>query len=111
MTLRSHHGLRIRHPRRPGKAISTANEGNEVPIPNRDRSFCSLLCRKIQAPADEGFWNRRERREQRKNFVLMIKELDSVVLTTDLPEHGLARSDAGTVVLVHEGGRGCTVES
>jgi len=41
----------------------------------------------------------------------MIKELDSVVLTTDLPEHGLARSDAGTVVLVHEGGRGCTVES
>ena len=40
----------------------------------------------------------------------MIEELDSVVLTTDLPEHGLARGDVGTVVLVHEGGKGCTVE-
>ena len=35
----------------------------------------------------------------------MIKELDSVVLTTDLPEHGLARG-----VLIHEDGKGCTVE-
>jgi len=33
-----------------------------------------------------------------------------VVLTTDLPEHGLARGDIGTVVLVHEGGKGCPVE-
>jgi hypothetical protein len=33
----------------------------------------------------------------------MIKELDSVVLTTDLPEHGLSAGDIGTVV-------GCTVE-
>jgi hypothetical protein len=40
----------------------------------------------------------------------MIKELDSVVLTTDLPEHGLAKDDIGTDVLVHEGGKGCTVE-
>jgi hypothetical protein len=40
----------------------------------------------------------------------MIQELDSVVLTTDLPEHGLARDDIGTVVLLHEGGKGCTVE-
>jgi len=40
----------------------------------------------------------------------MIKELDSVVLTNDLPEHGLAKGDIGTVVLVHEGGKGCTVE-
>lgn len=40
----------------------------------------------------------------------MIKELDSVALTTDLPEHGLARDDIGTVVLVHEGGKGFTVE-
>jgi hypothetical protein len=40
----------------------------------------------------------------------MIKELDSVVLTTDLPEHGLAKDDIGTVVLVHERGRGFTVE-
>ena len=40
----------------------------------------------------------------------MIEELDSVVLTTDLPEHGLSAGDLGTVVLVHEGGKGCTVE-
>ena len=40
----------------------------------------------------------------------MIKELDSVVLTTDLPEHGLSAGDIGTVVLVREGGKGCTVE-
>ncbi len=40
----------------------------------------------------------------------MIKELASVVLTTDLPEHGLSAGDIGTAVLVHEGGKGCTVE-
>ena len=40
----------------------------------------------------------------------MMKELESVVLTIDLPEHGLAEGDLGTVVLVHEGGKGCTVE-
>jgi hypothetical protein len=40
----------------------------------------------------------------------MIKELDSVVLTTDLPEHGLSAGDIGTAVLIHEGGKGCTVE-
>ena len=35
----------------------------------------------------------------------MIKELDSVVLTVDIPDHGLARGDIGTVVLLHgEGG-------
>ncbi len=32
----------------------------------------------------------------------MIKELDSVILTTDLPEYGLKRGDVGTVVLKHE---------
>jgi hypothetical protein len=30
-----------------------------------------------------------------------VKELDSVVLTDDLPEHGLRAGDVGTVVLVH----------
>ena len=40
----------------------------------------------------------------------MIKELDGVVLTTDLPEHGLAKGDLGTAVLTHEGSKGCTVE-
>jgi hypothetical protein len=34
----------------------------------------------------------------------MIKELDTVVLTADLPEHGLLRGDLGSVMLVHEGG-------
>ncbi len=37
-------------------------------------------------------------------------ELESVVLTTDLAEHGLSAGDIGTVVLVHEGGKGYTVE-
>ena len=41
---------------------------------------------------------------------MMINELDSVVLMTDLPKHGLTVGDIGTVVLVHEGGEGCTVE-
>ena len=40
----------------------------------------------------------------------MIKELESVALTTDLPEHGVAKDDFGTVVLAPEGGKGCTVE-
>ena len=40
----------------------------------------------------------------------MIKELDSVVLTTDLQKDGLTAGDLGTVVLVHENGRGFTVE-
>jgi hypothetical protein len=31
----------------------------------------------------------------------MIKELDTVVLAVDLPDHGLAAGDLGTVVLVH----------
>jgi hypothetical protein len=40
----------------------------------------------------------------------MIAELDRVVLTTDLPEHGLQRGDLGTVVLVHSGGAAYEVE-
>jgi Domain of unknown function (DUF4926) len=39
----------------------------------------------------------------------MIKELDRVVLTVDLPEHGLLRGDIGTVVLEH-GSNGYEVE-
>lgn len=31
----------------------------------------------------------------------MIHELDSVILTSDLPEHGLCAGDVGTDVLVH----------
>jgi hypothetical protein len=40
----------------------------------------------------------------------MIQELDSVVLTTDLPEYGLELGDIGTVVLVHRGSEGYEVE-
>jgi hypothetical protein len=40
----------------------------------------------------------------------MIEELSTVVLTSDLPQHGLRAGDLGTVVLVHEGGSGYTVE-
>lgn len=40
----------------------------------------------------------------------MISELDNVVLECELPENGLARGDVGTVVLVHEGGKGYEVE-
>lgn len=32
----------------------------------------------------------------------MLKELDTIVLAVDLPEHGLSRGDLGTVVLVHK---------
>jgi len=39
----------------------------------------------------------------------MIRELDMVVLTCDVPEHGLKQGDVGTAVLVHKGG-GYTVE-
>lgn len=39
-----------------------------------------------------------------------IKELDQVVLSRDLPEHGLCPGDIGTVVLVHRGGKGYEVE-
>ncbi|NWG19039.1 MAG: DUF4926 domain-containing protein [Chloroflexi bacterium] len=40
----------------------------------------------------------------------MIEELASVVLTTSMPEHGLQAGDIGTVVLVHQEGKGYTVE-
>ena len=40
----------------------------------------------------------------------MINELDDVILTGDLPEHGLSAGDIGTVVLVHRGAAGYEVE-
>ena len=40
----------------------------------------------------------------------VIDELDEVVLTCDVPDHGLAAGDIGTVVLVHDGGKGYEVE-
>jgi len=33
----------------------------------------------------------------------MIRELDRVILTADLPEYGLQSGDVGTVVLAHDG--------
>jgi len=35
---------------------------------------------------------------------IMIRELDTVVLTSDLPAHGLKRGDVGTIVLLHKSG-------
>ena len=40
----------------------------------------------------------------------MIDALDEVVLTCDLPDNGLAAGDIGTVVLVHDEGKGYEVE-
>ena len=40
----------------------------------------------------------------------MIKELDTVVLDVDLPEHHLEKGDIGTVVLVHQNNKGYEVE-
>jgi hypothetical protein len=40
----------------------------------------------------------------------MIQELEDVILTCDLSEQGLARGDIGTVVLIHEKGKGYEVE-
>lgn len=40
----------------------------------------------------------------------MINELDRVVLASELPEHGLKVGDIGTVVLIHNKGKGYEVE-
>lgn len=40
----------------------------------------------------------------------MFEELDRVVLTEALPDHGLEAGDVGTVVLVHKGRAGYEVE-
>jgi hypothetical protein len=40
----------------------------------------------------------------------VIDELSTVVLTTDLPQYGLRDGDLGTVVMVHQEGKGYTVE-
>lgn len=40
----------------------------------------------------------------------MIQELEDVILACNLPEQGLAQGDIGTVVLVHEKGKGYEVE-
>ncbi|MBZ0301179.1 MAG: DUF4926 domain-containing protein [Anaerolineae bacterium] len=40
----------------------------------------------------------------------MLEELEIVVLTDDLPEHGLKAGDVGTIVLVHGEAEGYEVE-
>ncbi len=40
----------------------------------------------------------------------MIEEHDQVILTRDLPERGLVSGDIGTVVAIHQGGAGYTLE-
>ena len=39
-----------------------------------------------------------------------MKEHDTVVLADDVPEHGLAKGDIGTVVLTHSDGAGYEIE-
>jgi hypothetical protein len=40
----------------------------------------------------------------------MLEELERVVLTEDLPEHGLKAGDTGMVVLIYGDGEGYEVE-
>ncbi len=40
----------------------------------------------------------------------MIKEFDQVILDIDKPELNLKKGDIGTVVMVHDGGKGYEVE-
>ena len=40
----------------------------------------------------------------------VVKELDTVVLQNDLPEHGLVKGDVGAVVHVYDDGAGFEVE-
>lgn len=40
----------------------------------------------------------------------MMQELDRVVLLEALPAHGLEAGDIGTIVMVHQGGHGYTIE-
>lgn len=40
----------------------------------------------------------------------MIEELDLVALESALPAHGLVAGDIGTVVMVHDNGKGYEVE-
>jgi Domain of unknown function (DUF4926) len=40
----------------------------------------------------------------------MIQELERIVLTTNLPEYDLQEGDVGTVVLIHQQGKGYEVE-
>ncbi|MDR4493130.1 MAG: DUF4926 domain-containing protein [Nitrospirales bacterium] len=40
----------------------------------------------------------------------MIQELEDVILESDLPQNGLQRGDIGTIVLVHQEGKGYEME-
>ncbi len=40
----------------------------------------------------------------------MIQELDTVILTRDVPQQGLRSGDVGTVVLIHRDGAAYEVE-
>jgi hypothetical protein len=43
-------------------------------------------------------------------MVAMIHDHDGVLLTRDLPEHGLKAGDIGTIVSIHQEGAGFEVE-
>jgi hypothetical protein len=50
------------------------------------------------------------RRHPGREARTIIKELDTVILTRDLPQHGLKRGDIGAVVMVHGAGEAFDVE-
>lgn len=40
----------------------------------------------------------------------MIKEIDRIILTRDLPEYNLKKGDIGTIVMIHNNSAGYEVE-
>ncbi len=40
----------------------------------------------------------------------MIKELDRIILTRDLPEYNLKKGDIGSIVMIHNNSEGYEVE-
>jgi len=40
----------------------------------------------------------------------MMREYDTVVLTSDMPEHGLVKGDLGVILMVHANGEAYEVE-
>lgn len=43
-------------------------------------------------------------------MTIMMKALERVVLASEIPEHGLQVGDIGTIVLIHDEGKGYEVE-
>jgi hypothetical protein len=78
-------------------------ERSKLPVAERLRfALCGLLTQEKPYLASS--------QRIRSKEIDMIAELDRIILTEDLPEHGLKASGIGTVVLVHSAGKGYEVE-